>query len=502
MEPKVNCWEDRQCGYEPGGPRAEDLGPCPAATDTSCDGINGGRYAGRLCWTIAGPPCGEQTPAAQTCRTCSFFRRVKYEEGIHFQVLKLGLGTRDLGILHRRLNDVVAMMTVYRDILASLAVRPLLSRIAEHACAITRWPAAGVYLLPSDGEELVLAARAGTVVPPQRIALDGPVPPATAVRDMGLTQGESRADGNEEALLYVAMPIGGQQGPAGVLYLAGQKEPLSADDEWFLRELALAAGLGIRSAELIESLRDLRSVDRAKSRFVSLLMHEIGAPLATIACSLTALSSLQGTLSDQDREQLIQGSIDRVDTIQALAKKLLHLAAIRAGSCLKEIRSVSVGEILGEEVAARRTQARQQGVEVLLEVAAQEARVSADPDGLRLVLANLLDNAIKYSGGPGKTVTARLEAESKTVRISICDEGVGISQEEQARVFEEFHRARQASDSSVPGFGLGLAFVRELVQSYEGRIDLASVPGRGTTVTVEFPAVADQASGDGRRTVT
>ena len=94
--PKLNCWEIKKCGREPGGNNHRDLGICPAATETSCNGINNGKNAGRLCWAIAGTFCGDkiQGDFAQksvSCTSCEVFKQVKTEEGAEdFTLLKPG----------------------------------------------------------------------------------------------------------------------------------------------------------------------------------------------------------------------------------------------------------------------------------------------------------------------------------------------------------------------------------------------------------------------------
>lgn len=96
MPTRQNCWEFKQCGREPGGPKAPELGICPAATDVSCDGMNGGKNAGRICWAVAGTFCGGRVQGTfaekqLSCMTCDFFKVVKEEEGTgQFLMLKPG----------------------------------------------------------------------------------------------------------------------------------------------------------------------------------------------------------------------------------------------------------------------------------------------------------------------------------------------------------------------------------------------------------------------------
>ena len=488
---KANCWEEKHCGREPGGARAAELGPCPAATDSTCDGINGGLNAGRLCWAVAGTLCSDQVDGTfeekiQPCQGCSFFRRVKYEEGCDLQLLKPGLGASDPAELHRLLNSVVALVETCRDIFACLAEGPLLERIARHALDVTGASSAAAYLFRERDDELVLAAHAGPLGRPERVGLDEACPAAEAAR----TRRPAAASAVVEPLgaaSVVAAPVGGHDRLAGVLEVvkAGR---LTLDGQWFLREFSLIAALGIGNARLVEDLRQLRRFDKAKSRFVAVLMHHIGSPLATIACSLQALSQLGEKLSPGDRAKLIQVSLERIGSVQALSRRLLDLAAIRSGRSLGDVRPVCLADPLCQEIDGRAARAQELGVDLVMTTDGGTDPVMADRDGLRVIFANLLDNAIKYSTGPVRRVSAAVATRRGHVQVCIRDTGIGIPPEDQGRVFEEFHRASNAA-THASGHGLGLAAVKSLVDRYGGRIELESEVGVGTAFTISFPIV-------------
>ncbi len=500
---KSNCWEHKQCQRQPGGALADELGVCPVAVDVTCDGINGGTNAGRFCWASAGTPCTEGTPrpgcqVTGRCRECSFFRRVMYEEGCHFQLLRPAMGTHDVDVLHGRINDIIMLVTMYRDIFACVAAGPLLQRITQSAIVILRCSSAGAYLLDTSGETLSLAASAGDPKLPGEVATDAASPTAAALAGRSTCRGAVTSSDAAAPMSAISSPIGGEHGPVGALTLARTEGEFSADDEWFIVELAMVAGLGIGSSRRIESLRDLRQVDEAKSNAVSLLLHHISSPLATIACSLTALQETGDRLDSDDRKKLFQYSLDRVDSIATLSKRLLDLAAIRSKGYLGQSQPVCVAKVLQDEVAARHIQALSAGLEMPLHITDEQGRVQADPDGLRMVLANLLDNAIKYSAGKGKDVTVSLDKDADHVRVTIRDEGIGMPAEGRDRLFEEFYRGGNAAASGAKGSGLGLAFVKELVNRYGGEVSLESQPGVGTAVTVEFP-LAPQTAGESRQ---
>ena len=501
IQDKRNCWEETECGREPGGARAHERGPCPAAIDTTSDGLNAGRNAGRFCWAIPGTLCDERVQGTYrdkeaSCRKCAFFRRVMYEEGPHFQLLKPALGVTDGDALHRRLNDAVLLITMYRDVFSCLAVRPLLNRITEHVVGITGCNAAGVYLLGDSGEGLLLEAHAGEMALPAEIDVDDDSPSAACLRSQNLCRGAAGLPGWPTPATMIATPIGAEQGSRGSLVLARSEGEFSPSDEWFLWEFALVAGLEMNTWRQLDSLRDLRNIDKAKSKFVALLMHHISSPLATIACSIQAIAQLGNQLKDDDRQELIKNSLERINSIQGLSRRLLDLAAIRSGKSLGDVRPVRPVEALQQQISARQAAARGNDVEIVVTDRAGPARIMADPDGLRVIFGNLLGNAIKYSTGPGQQVDVDLAVEDGDLRMCIRDRGIGIPAEEKAKIFEEFHRAANVTEAQAraSGFGLGLTVVKELVDRYEGRLELESEVGVGTSVILRFPTADDTES--------
>jgi len=142
----------------------DELGVCPAATDAFSDTINRGSNAGRFCWTAPGTLCdderqGDAADKTPRCGKCSFFRRVKYEEGCHFQLRKPRAGASDAGELHRIINDLIALLGICRDIFTCLDTRPLLALIVRDARRITRACSASAYLATESGDELLLEAH-------------------------------------------------------------------------------------------------------------------------------------------------------------------------------------------------------------------------------------------------------------------------------------------------------------------------------------------------------
>jgi signal transduction histidine kinase len=115
------------------------------------------------------------------------------------------------------------------------------------------------------------------------------------------------------------------------------------------------------------------------------------------------------------------------------------------------------------------------------------ARVLGDRDALAIVYGNLIENAVKYTPDGGQ-VSVRVSREGIYVSAAVSDTGIGMSEEEQGKAFDEFYRARNEHTASIPGTGLGLALVKRLTELHQGRVALASEPGKGSRFTVSIPA--------------
>jgi signal transduction histidine kinase len=228
--------------------------------------------------------------------------------------------------------------------------------------------------------------------------------------------------------------------------------------------------------------------DKAKSRFIALLTHQIVSPLATAYTCVSTLRKLAPKLSSQDRESLMQGALDRVVGVQELAKKLLDLAAIQEGRALADCKPVDILEAVRKAVESHADAARAKDIPLLVELPAAASRISADPAGLGIIFGNLLENAIQYSE-PGSQVIVSGRAEQGRFLASVRDHGPGIPDQDLPRIFDEFFRGPGAVRTGIAGSGLGLAFVKALVARYGGSICVESQPGRGSTFTVSFPCI-------------
>lgn len=214
--------------------------------------------------------------------------------------------------------------------------------------------------------------------------------------------------------------------------------------------------------------------------------------LATVSHELrTPLTSIIGYLGLIDAEEL--GITMEISVIERNAERLLtviaHLLSATDGQPAIHRVDADLGQILRLSLDTARPRAQTAGVTIS---ARDDAVVLAqvDPVAIEQVIDNLLTNAIKFARQQG-TVTLSVDREGTDAVLRVTDDGIGLSAEDQRQVFDRFFRARSSTELAIPGMGLGLAIVQAFVTAHQGTVELASVLGEGTTVTVRLPLLAE-----------
>jgi signal transduction histidine kinase len=230
------------------------------------------------------------------------------------------------------------------------------------------------------------------------------------------------------------------------------------------------------------ALDRLREFDRLKDEFIAIVSHELRTPLTSVYGAAVTLREHE--LDNDRREALLEIISTESARLARLLDDVLWVSRLDSGRADTYITAVQPDTIARDVVDATRTHLPAK-LELDLERPQSPPPVAADPDKLRQVLVNLIENAVKYSG-EGR-ILVRLEREDGWMRFSVTDEGSGIPPEEHDRIFEKFHRLDPNMTQGVGGTGLGLYICRELVERMEGRIWVDSRLGQGTTFTFELP---------------
>lgn len=236
-----------------------------------------------------------------------------------------------------------------------------------------------------------------------------------------------------------------------------------------------------RAAELERANEELTELDHLKSEFVSMVSHELRAPLTNINGSVELLMS--DTDLEPGQRAMLHIVRDQTQRLTRLVQGILNVSRIEAGRLTLHQESVDVGYVINR--AAKNTRgATPRLIEV--DLPPYPLLAWADMDRVEEVLVNLMDNALKYSP-PDAPVRVTGYITGRQVVVAVSDRGSGIPRDQLDRIFEKFHRLEQGDNRETYGHGLGLYIARGLVEALGGRIWAESAPGRGSTFYFALP---------------
>ena len=278
-------------------------------------------------------------------------------------------------------------------------------------------------------------------------------------------------------LIYRALVVTGIVRPLDLLF-----RTLKESESTLQRENVLLASY---QRELEAKNRELEAINERKNELLGIAAHDIRSPLTVIELYSTLLEERLGERDAESRK--FTSTIRRTtQKILALVGDLLDYAAIENGTLSLQRQPVRLRPLVEEALEPHVALARTKGIDVRLEPGDDPPVVSADPQRIEQVLTNLVSNAVKFSGR-GTAVTVRILARGDEAGIAVRDEGPGIAAEEIPRIFAPFHRAATKGTAGEGSTGLGLAIVQKITDAHGGRIEVESVPGKGSTFTFFLP---------------
>jgi signal transduction histidine kinase len=240
-----------------------------------------------------------------------------------------------------------------------------------------------------------------------------------------------------------------------------------------------------RAERLDQANTELREVDRLKTEFIASVSHELRTPLTSIRgyAELLLDDAEPGEGNPQAR---MLNVIDRnARRLLNLIEDLLLLSKVDAKTLVHQVEPIDLVELIEDAVVVLQPTNEAAEVAIVSQLPASMP-VEGDRSQLERVLFNLLSNAVKFSH-PGHTVTIGGRIEADQVVLTVADTGLGVSAEELPRLFTRFFRSANDEAHAIPGTGLGLAVVREIVEKHDGEVTMASTLGEGSTVTVRLP---------------
>ena len=252
--------------------------------------------------------------------------------------------------------------------------------------------------------------------------------------------------------------------------------------------LALRDGEGVRDGAILvlHDLTRLRQLEAVRQEFVANVSHELRTPLSLIKSAAETL--IDGGKDEPESLTRFLQIIDKhANRLTLLIDDLLMLSTLDSGNIRLALQSVSLAVAVQEVADDLRGRAHTRGVTIKNQVK-PALIVQADPDRLRQVISNLIDNAIKYGRMEGEVVISARALDSRRIEVSVQDDGPGIPAEACARIFERFFRGDKARSREQGGTGLGLAIVKHVVQAHGGEVRVESAPGAGARFSFTLPA--------------
>lgn len=239
---------------------------------------------------------------------------------------------------------------------------------------------------------------------------------------------------------------------------------------------------------VLHDVTEIRRLEAVRRDFVANVSHELKTPLTSISGYAETILADRPELALERR--FLTTILNNSRRMQHLVDDLLDLSRIESGRWVPVVEPVDVAAAAREAWAALGDRAAH-GVELVLDPAPDAPSVDADPDAVRQILTNLLDNSLRYTPAGGR-ITCWTRAENDGVTLGVSDTGQGIASEHLPRIFERFYRADASRSRDEGGTGLGLAIVKHLVEAHDGHVTAESERGRGTTILCWFPhATAD-----------
>ena len=235
----------------------------------------------------------------------------------------------------------------------------------------------------------------------------------------------------------------------------------------------------------ILTIRKQRHIEAIRQEFLHTMIHELKRPISTLKMCVSFMGNERMMQDMESKQKILSSSYNELDNLTSYFSKLRDITFCDSTEIPLVKSRFSLRSLIEECIGKQNIPS---GKEVRIEIVAEDdLEIRADRMHLANIVCNLLENAIKYSR---EAVTIRIDyrmREDGMVQITVADNGIGIAKADQRYVFDKFYRSESAKDKAIPGIGLGLSYVKLLVEAHGGSISLDSTEGEGTTFTIVIP---------------
>jgi signal transduction histidine kinase len=400
-----------------------------------------------------------------------------------------------------RVRQLERILEISRELTTTVALGPLLKKIVDTAAELTETETASILLQDKRTGELRFQTAADDKS--QQLAnipvpIEGSIAGTVLMSGEPLIIGDARSDPRHfggvgekmgmEIRSLLAVPLQIKEHRIGVLEAINKcdDQEFSRQDVDMLVTLAAQAAAAIENARLVGALQRayerLGELDKLKSDFISIASHELRTPLHLILLYAEML-----------REDLGEGAREQVDPVLRAATRLKQLI-----ETMLNLRYLETGQMelaptrfdLRAEVQAAckdyKVLADTKGLVISTDVPDEQVSIYADKEKVRVVLDNLVSNAVQFTPAGGQ-VRVKVGRRGQDIEMSVIDTGIGISSQDLDRIFERFYQVDDHMTRKQGGMGLGLSIVKELAELHGGRVWVESVPGRGSRFVVVLP---------------
>ena len=386
-------------------------------------------------------------------------------------IIIASLVSRVVDVSARRTSEA-ARLNAEAETLSSLAgsllrgeqaLPALLERVRE------TFNARSVTLLHRDS-----GAPASTGAAPERMSAGGLRGTWSRVASIGDEPCLRPEDGDTD------VPVGDE------LELVLRGRPLAGEDQRVLAAFAAQLAVAYRQrqlAEAAEAAAPFAEADRVRTALLNAVSHDLRTPLASAKAAVSSLCSSDVEWSAQDRQELLQNADHALDRLTDLVTNLLDLSRLQAGALPVATQPVGLDDVVSRALDHVSTR---DAVQIDISVPPTLPEVLADAGLLERAIANLVENAIRYSP-PGHEVLVSASGYGNRIELRVVDTGPGIPESERLRVFAPFQRHDDKASSTGPGVGLGLAIARGFIEAMKGTITLEDTPGGGLTAVIALP---------------
>lgn len=240
----------------------------------------------------------------------------------------------------------------------------------------------------------------------------------------------------------------------------------------------------------VRTLFNQKKLSEIKSDFINNMTHELKTPLATISLAIDALTN-EKVIHDTEKIKIYSSMIKEENRrMNKQVEKILQSARLEKEDLNLSLQKLDAHQIINKVANNILLQIQEKSGTLTLKLNATSPAIEADEVHFSNIIFNLLDNAMKYSEQAPHIEVQTLNNGNGTLSIKIKDNGIGMDKETQARIFEKFYRAHTGNLHNVKGFGLGLSYVKAIVDAHDGKIKVESAPGKGSTFTLIMPAVS------------